>query len=82
MTEDEFEENIIRDFDNQYHSDISITALDNAEQDEKYWVEFKEYLYDLSTEIKNPNDEGSYIRLLFRDFLYNNYPFEEKDFNK
>lgn len=78
-TEDEFEKEIIKIFDNRYHSDIKPEALDKAELDEAFWAAFKEYLYDVFTEIYNPSFEGSYIRLLFRDFLYNNYPFEEED---
>lgn len=79
MTENEFEEKMIKVFDEQYHSDIKSESLDKAEEDERYWTAFKEYLYDVSTEIYNPTLEGSYIRLLFRDFIYNNFPFEEED---
>ena len=80
MTEHEFEEKMVKIFDEQYHSDIKPEALDKAEEaDEKYWVAFKEYLYNVSTEIYNPKFESSYIRLLYRDFIYNNFPFEEED---
>jgi hypothetical protein len=79
ITEDEFEKEMIKVFDDRYHSDIKPEALDKAELDETFWAAFKEYLHDVSNEIYNPSFEGSYIRLLFRDFIYNNYPFEEAD---
>lgn len=82
MTEEEFEKEVINAFDDRYHFDIKFSSLDKAENDERYWVNFKEYLRDVSNELYDPRFEGSYIRLLFRDFLYNNYPFEESDMEK
>ena len=80
MTEEEFAENIKRDFDNQYHSNIKKEALDKAENDEEYWIKFKQHLYDLSVEMYDPNYEGLFVKLMFRDYLYINYPFDKKDF--
>lgn len=70
--EEEFEYKMIDIFDNRYHSDINPLDLDEEEDEEENWDMFKQYLHDVANDIHNPKYEGVFIRLMYRDFIYNN----------
>lgn len=79
MTELEFIEEKLKEFDERYHSNgrVPIKLLDELEEDYTIQADFREYLNALSYDYSKP--EGVFLRLLFRDFIYNNYDFEVKN---
>lgn len=81
MTELEFIEEKIKEFDERYHSNekVPIKLLDELEEDYTIQADFREYLSALSYDYSKP--EGVFLRLLFRDFIYNNYDFVDKNCN-
>ena len=82
LLEEEFEYKMMTIFDNKYHPDWYIFALDEEEDKEENWDMFKQYLHDVANDIHNPKYEGVFIRLLFRDFIYNNSLFEKEEEEK
>lgn len=81
MTELEFIEEKIKEFDERYHSNekVPIKLLDELEEDYTIQADFRDYLSALSYDYSKP--EGVFLRLLFRDFIYNNYDFVDKNCN-
>ena len=81
MTELEFIEEKIKEFDERYHSNekVPIKLLDELEEDYTIQADFRDYLSALSYDYPKP--EGVFLRLLFRDFIYNNYDFVDKNCN-
>ena len=81
MTELEFIEEKIKEFDERYHSNekVPIKLLDKLEEDYTIQADFRDYLSALSYDYSKP--EGVFLRLLFRDFIYNNYEFVDKNCN-
>lgn len=81
MTELEFIEEKVKEFDERYHSNekVPIKLLDKLEEDCTIQADFREYLSALSYDYSKP--EGVFLRLLFRDFIYNNYDFVDKNCN-
>lgn len=81
MTELEFIEEKIKEFDERYHSNekVPIKLLDKLEEDYTIQADFRDYLSALSYDYSKP--EGVFLRLLFRDFIYNNYDFVDKNCN-
>lgn len=79
MAELEFIEEKIKEFDERYHSNekVPIKLLDKLEDDYTIQADFRDYLNSLSYDYSKP--EGVFLRLLFRDFIYNNYDFEAKN---
>ena len=81
MAELEFIEEKIKEFDERYHSNekVPIKLLDKLEEDYTIQADFRDYLSALSYDYSKP--EGVFLRLLFRDFIYNNYDFVDKNCN-
>ena len=81
MNEHEFIKEKIKEFDERYHSNekVPIKLLDKLEEDYTIQADFREYLSALSYDYSKP--EGVFLRLLFRDFIYNNYDFVDKNCN-
>lgn len=79
MTELEFIEEKIKEFDERYHSNerVPIKLLDKLEEDYTLQADFRDYLNALSYDYSKP--EGVFLRLLFRDFIYNHYDFVDKN---
>ena len=81
MSEMEFIANKVKEFDERYHSGerVPIKLLDELEEDYIIQADFRDYLNALSYDYSKP--EGVFLRLLFRDFIYNNYDFADKNCN-
>lgn len=79
MTELEFIEEKVKEFDERYHSNekVPIKLLDKLEEDYTIQADFRDYLSALSYDYSKP--EGVFLRLLLRDFIYNNYDFGAKN---
>lgn len=79
MAELEFIKEKIKEFDERYHSNekVPIKLLDKLEDDYTIQADFRDYLNSLSYDYSKP--EGVFLRLLFRNFIYNNYDFEAKN---
>ena len=71
MLEEEFEYKMVDLFDKRYHSDTDITLLDEEEYSEDNLEKFKEYLRIVAEDMSNPMYDGVFIRLMYRDFIYN-----------
>lgn len=72
-SENEFEKRILDIFHDRYQYELTDKQLEKEESKPDNWYGFKEYLRDVAIEIDNPAEEGIFIRLLYRDYLVNNY---------
>lgn len=73
QNKEDFETRILKEIDSEYHNGETklIDALEFAGKPyDKSVDEFKQWLWDMISEIEYPLYEGLFTRILYRDFLY------------